>query len=115
MRKVPAANVVTALEATDSPLPAQIQEALGELVGAAREGLLALSVAMRGSWGDPRVHDVVAPYLRDKPGWRASGSSAVRSGWALSSQLRAMALTRGPRGSASRARNGGAVAAGGNA
>jgi hypothetical protein len=28
------------------PLPAEIQEALGELVGAAREGLLALSVGL---------------------------------------------------------------------
>ena len=46
MRKVPAPKVVTALEATESPLPAQIQEALGELVGAAREGLLALSVGV---------------------------------------------------------------------
>lgn len=33
MRKVPAAKVVTALEASESPLPAQIQEALRELVG----------------------------------------------------------------------------------
>ena len=46
MRKVPAPKVVTTLEATESPLPAQIQEALGELVGAAREGLLALSVGV---------------------------------------------------------------------
>jgi hypothetical protein len=38
--------VVTALEASESPLPAQIQEALGELVGAARDGLLALSVGV---------------------------------------------------------------------
>src|SRR5215208_1157712 len=45
MRKVPAVKVVTALEAS-GPLPAQIQEALGELVGAAREGLLALSVGV---------------------------------------------------------------------
>ncbi len=43
MRKVRVPEVVTALEATESPLPAQIQEALGELVGAAREGLLALT------------------------------------------------------------------------
>ena len=34
------------LEAPESPLPAEIQEALGELVGAAREGLLALSVGV---------------------------------------------------------------------
>jgi putative transposase len=46
MRKVPAVKVVTALEASESPLPAQIQEALGELVGAAREGLLALGVGV---------------------------------------------------------------------
>src|SRR5215211_6036975 len=46
MSKLPAAKVVTALEATESPLPPQIQEALGELVGAAREGLLALSVGV---------------------------------------------------------------------
>ncbi len=46
MKKVPATRVVTDLEAPESPLPAQIQEALGELVGAAREGLLALSVGV---------------------------------------------------------------------
>jgi transposase-like protein len=46
MRKLPAVKVVTALEASESPLPAQIQQALGELVGAAREGLLALSVGV---------------------------------------------------------------------
>src|SRR4051812_10219485 len=46
MSKGSAPKVVTALEATESPLPAKIQEALGELVGAAREGLLALSVGV---------------------------------------------------------------------
>ncbi|MDP8909079.1 MAG: IS256 family transposase [Chloroflexota bacterium] len=46
MRKVPSAKFVTALEASESPLPPQIQQALGELVGAAREGLLALSVGV---------------------------------------------------------------------
>ncbi|MCA1689587.1 MAG: IS256 family transposase, partial [Actinobacteria bacterium] len=46
MKKVSAAQVVTTLEASESPLPAAIQEALGELVGAAREGLLALSVGV---------------------------------------------------------------------
>jgi putative transposase len=46
MSKVSAAKVVTALEASESPLPPRIQEALGELVGAAREGLLALSVGV---------------------------------------------------------------------
>jgi putative transposase len=46
VKKVPASKVVTTLEASESPLPAQVQEALGELVGAAREGLLALSVGV---------------------------------------------------------------------
>src|SRR3954447_15386478 len=46
MKKVPAAQVVTASEAAEMPLPAPVQEALGELVGAAREGLLALSVGV---------------------------------------------------------------------
>src|SRR3954463_9652103 len=46
MEKVPAAEVVTALEGSESALPARVQEALGELVGAAREGLLALSVGV---------------------------------------------------------------------
>jgi putative transposase len=46
MKKVSGPQVVTAAEAAESPLPAQIQEALGELVGAAREGLLALSVGV---------------------------------------------------------------------
>src|SRR5215210_1908766 len=46
MKKVSAAKVVTTVEAIESPLPAQIQDALGELVGAAREGLLALSVGV---------------------------------------------------------------------
>src|SRR6478736_3971797 len=46
MQKVPPPKVVTTLEAPESPLPPKIQEALGELVGAAREGLLALSVGV---------------------------------------------------------------------
>ena len=46
MRKVLGAKVVTTVAAAESALPPQIQEALGELVGAAREGLLALSVGV---------------------------------------------------------------------
>jgi putative transposase len=46
MNKVSGPKVVTTVEALESPLPAEIQEALGELVGAAREGLLALSVGV---------------------------------------------------------------------
>jgi transposase-like protein len=46
MKKVSGPQVVTTAEASELPLPAEIQEALGELVGAAREGLLALSVGL---------------------------------------------------------------------
>jgi putative transposase len=46
MRKVPVATVATALQGPESPLPPEVQRALGELVGAAREGLLALSVGV---------------------------------------------------------------------
>ena len=37
MNKVPAAKVATAIEDPESPLPPKVQEALGELVGAAEE------------------------------------------------------------------------------
>jgi putative transposase len=46
MKKVSGPQVVTISQAPESALPAEIQEALGELVGAAREGLLALSVGL---------------------------------------------------------------------
>lgn len=46
MKKVSSSQVVTAREASELPLPPEIQEALGELVGAARDGLLALSVGL---------------------------------------------------------------------
>ena len=46
MQKVPVAKVVTTLEASERPLPPELQEALGALVGAAKEGLLALSVGV---------------------------------------------------------------------
>jgi putative transposase len=72
MRKVPAAKVVTALEASESPLPPQIQEALGELVGAAREGLLALSVGVGlgvvHELMELEVGEVVGPKGKHNPG-----------------------------------------------
>ena len=47
MKKVPAPKVVTAVGGVgESAACREIQEALGELVGAAREGLLALSVGV---------------------------------------------------------------------
>src|SRR3954467_6361621 len=65
VKKVPASKVVTAVEASESPLPSPVQEALGELVGAAREGLLALSVGV-GLGGvhelmEAEVTEVVGP------------------------------------------------------
>jgi transposase-like protein len=72
MGKVPAVKVVTALEASESPLPAQIQEALGELVGAAREGLLALSVGVGlgvvHELMELEVDEVVGPKGKQDPG-----------------------------------------------
>jgi putative transposase len=46
MKKVSGPKVVATAAAAERALPPQIQEALGELVGAAREGLLALSVGV---------------------------------------------------------------------
>ena len=71
MKTVPAAKVVTTLEAPESPLPPQIQEALGELVGAAREGLLALSVGVGlgvvHELMELEVDEVVGPKGRHDP------------------------------------------------
>jgi hypothetical protein len=72
MKKVPAAKVVTATEASESPLPPRIQEALGELVGAAREGLLALSVGVGlgvvHALLELEVEEVVGPKGKHDPG-----------------------------------------------
>jgi transposase-like protein len=72
MRRVPASKVVTALEASESPLSPQIQEALGELVGAAREGLLALSVGVGlgvvHELMELEVTEVVGPKGKHDPG-----------------------------------------------
>jgi transposase-like protein len=65
MKKVSGPQVVTPGDALESPLPAAIQEALGELVGAAREGLLALSVGVGLSvvhqLMEAEVEEVVGP------------------------------------------------------
>jgi putative transposase len=71
VKKVSAPTVVTTAEATESPLPAQVQEALGELVGAAREGLLALSVGVGlgvvHELMELEVTEVVGPKGRHNP------------------------------------------------
>ena len=79
MKKVPAAKVVTALAASENPLPARVQEALGELVGAAREGLLALSVGV----GLGVVHELMELEVDEVVGPKGrhdSGRVAVRHG-----------------------------------
>src|SRR5260370_40632443 len=70
MKKVPAPKVVTALEAPESPLPPQIQEALGELVGAAKEGLLALSVGV----GLGVVHELMELEVDEVVGPKGKGN-----------------------------------------
>ena len=61
MKKVSSPQVVTPAEASELPLPAEIQDALGELVGAARDGLLALSVGL----GLTVVHQELYPEVVD--------------------------------------------------
>jgi len=76
MRTVSVAQAATAQEAV---LPARVQEALGELVGAAKEGLLALSVGVGlgvlAELMDEEVDEVVGP--KGRHDWQRS---AVRHG-----------------------------------
>jgi putative transposase len=76
MKKVSGPQVVTTTAAVESPLPAEIQEALGELVGAAREGLLALSVGVGlrvvHELMEAEVDDVVGPKGKWNPERTAS-------------------------------------------
>jgi putative transposase len=71
MTKVSGPQVVTPAEALERPLPAAIQEALGELVGAAREGLLALSVGVGLSvvheLMEAEVEEIVGPKGKHNP------------------------------------------------
>ena len=71
MKKVSGPQVVTASGALESPLSAEIQETLGELVGAAREGLLALSVSVGlgvvHSLMEREVDEVVGPKHKQNP------------------------------------------------
>ena len=72
-------SVAPAVTAQEAVLPARVQEALGELVGAAKEGLLALSVAtglgVLAELLEEEVDDVVGP-----KGKRNPDRSAVRHG-----------------------------------
>ena len=79
MGTVPASKVATAEEAGEQPLPPRIQEALGELVGQAKEGLLALSVGV----GLGVVHELMEEEVDEVVGPRGKHDpdrSAVRHG-----------------------------------
>jgi putative transposase len=79
MKNVSGPEVVTADQAAEMPLPAEIQDALGELVGAAREGLLALSVGV----GLRVVHELMEAEVDQIAGVKGRhdpARSAVRHG-----------------------------------
>src|SRR5437660_7687779 len=79
MKKVLGPKVVATVAAAERALPPQIQEALGELVGAAREGLLALSVGV----GLGVVHELMELEVDEVVGAKGKhdpGRVAVRHG-----------------------------------
>jgi hypothetical protein len=51
VKEVPAPQVVASVQGSEMPLPAQIQEALGEPVGAASEGSFGLERRSRAACG----------------------------------------------------------------
>jgi putative transposase len=87
MKKVSGPKDVAAAEALESPLPAAIQEALGELVGAAREGLLALSVGVGlgvvHELMEAEVDEVVGPKGKHNPGRTAKRHGHERGSMTL--------------------------------
>ena len=87
MSKVPGPQVVTSAEALERALPPQIQEALGELVGAAREGLLALSVGVGLSvvheLMEAEVDEIVGPKSKHNPGRTAKRHGHERGSMTL--------------------------------
>ena len=87
MNKVSGPQVVTPAEASELPLPAEIQEALGELVGAARDGLLALSVSVGlgvvHSLMEAEVDEVVGPKHKQNPGRTAKRHGHERGSMTL--------------------------------
>ena len=83
MKKVSGSKVVTISEASELPLPAEIRAALGELVGAAREGLLSLSVGVGLTvvhrLMELEVDEVVGPKGRWNPD--RDGEASRPRGW----------------------------------
>ena len=68
MQTVSPSQVVNAREAVEETLPPRIQDALGQLVRAAKEGLLALSVGV----GLGVLEELMAEEVEDVCGPRAS-------------------------------------------
>lgn len=91
MKKVSGPQVGTTAGTVEGPLPADIQEALGELVWAAREGLLALGVGL----GPGVVHQL---QVGEALCWRHLWNARSMRSWA-----RRAGMT-GPDGEASRTR-----------
>ena len=87
-------SVAPAAVVDEAVLPSRVQEALGELVGAAKEGLLALSVGVGlgvlAELMEEEVDDVVGPEGQAQPrprrgsswprGWRGHARRARRVG-----------------------------------
>ncbi len=99
MKKVSGPQVVTAAEAAEMPLPAEIQEALGELVGAAREGLLALSVGLGltvvHQLMEAEVDEVVGPKGKWNPDRTAKRHGHERGSMTLGASARGGRAARG--------------------
>jgi hypothetical protein len=74
MSKLRAARVVTAADASEMALSAQIREALGELVEAAREGLMAVSVGLALGV----VHELMRAEVDEVVGRRAITTATAR-------------------------------------
>ena len=87
MKKVSGPQVVSRAEPLERPLPAEIQEALGELVGAARDGLLALSVGVGLSvvheLMEAEVTEIVGPKGKHNPDRRAKRHGHERGSMTL--------------------------------
>jgi putative transposase len=75
VRKVRGPEVVTGAEALEVPLPVEVQGVLGELVGAAREGLLALSVGVGLRLVHELMEEEVAEVVGVKGRWNPERTS----------------------------------------
>jgi putative transposase len=74
MKKVTAPQVATPDQASRADLPESVQAALGDLAGAAREGLLALSVGV----GLGVMHELIAAEVEEVVGPKGRHDSERR-------------------------------------